>query len=257
MLGREQVHNPTYSLLEKLYIAIFGMPIIGLQIRGRNVFSLIPQHVPYNRILDAGSGPGVFTFELARRYPDAKVVGVDMLAESIQACQVIANKAELSNVTFLQSSVEGLDSKEQFELILCVDILEHITDDSVTIKKLFHLLAEKGVLVLHVPAYYRRYPVWKKQVNFDVESHVRPGYALDTIEHKVERGGLKILSSGYTYGFLETLSNNISYMITRARMENKMLYSIAFPFLNFLAFCGARARPEKLGAGIFIVATKD
>ena len=256
MLGREQRHNPSYSLLERLYITIFGMPIIGLQIRGRNVFSLIPKHRQYNTILDAGSGPGVFTFELARRYPDAKVLGVDMLAESIEACQIIASKTGMTNASFLQTSVEELDDTGPFDLILCVDILEHITDDNVTLRKLSRLLTDKGVLLLHVPAYYRRYPVWRKQVNFDVESHVRPGYTLGTIKHKVEHSGLKILDCGYTYGFLETLSNNISFMITKARMENKMIYSIVFPFLNFLAFLGTRARPQKLGAGIFLVATK-
>ena len=55
----------------------------------------------------------------------------------------------------------------------------------------------------------------------------------------------------------ETLANNISYMITHARMENKALYALAFPFLNLMSWLGRGARPKKLGAGIYVVAEKS
>jgi hypothetical protein len=107
-----------------------------------------------------------------------------------------------------------------------------------------------------VPALYRRYPVWQKCLNFDVETHVRTGYGLQDIVEKVKQAGFKIHESGFTYGFWETLANNLSYMITRARMQNKILYSLAFPFLWCMSLLGTGARPQKLGAGVFVVAQK-
>ena len=74
---------------------------------------------------------------------------------------------------------------------------------------------------------------------------------------KVEGAGFVILESGFTYGFWETLANNISFMITRAEMKNKSLYSMAFPILNAISLLGAQARPKKLGAGVFVVAQKE
>jgi hypothetical protein len=112
-------------------------------------------------------------------------------------------------------------------------------------------------LVLHVPALHRRYPIWKKRPNFDVETHVRTGYEPDEIEKKVKQSGFLIRKSGFTYGFWETLANNISYMITGAKMKNKTLYSLAFPVLILLSLFGARARPQKLGAGVFMVTEKQ
>ena len=58
-LGFEQIHNIEYSFSEKIYIAVFGMPIVGLRIRARNIFALIPSDRNYDNILDAGSGSGV------------------------------------------------------------------------------------------------------------------------------------------------------------------------------------------------------
>jgi hypothetical protein len=39
-------------------------------------------------------------------------------------------------------------------------------------------------------------------------------------------------------------------------MKNKKLYSLAFPLLFGLSLFGAKARPKKLGAGIYVVAFK-
>jgi SAM-dependent methyltransferase len=257
LLGREQIHHPDYSLLEKIYIALLGMPIIGLRIRGRNIFHLIPKDKKYKHILDAGSGPGVFSFELARRFPDSQILGVDMLNDSITACQHIAKKTNTSNVAFRQASIEQLPDKNTFDLIVCVDIMEHIQDDLSALKCLYEVTAPGGVLTLHVPALYRRYPVWEKSLNFDVETHVRTGYEPHEIEAKVKKAGFSIQKSGFTYGFWETLANNLSYMITRARMQNKKLYALAFPFLLLVSLFGYRARPASLGAGIFVIAKKN
>jgi SAM-dependent methyltransferase len=256
LIGKEQIYNPEFSKIEKAYIFIFGMPIIGLRIRARNVFSLIPVSHNYRNILDAGSGPGVFTFELGRRFPNASVLGIDFLKESINACRHIANQIEAPNVEFQLKKIETLQKNGFFDLILCVDILEHVQNDVAALQSLYDAVAPEGILVLHVPALYRRYPIWKKRLNFDVETHVRAGYKKEEILEKVKLTGFRIRNSGYTYGFWETLSNNISYMITRARMQNKIIYSLVFPILNLISLIGMRARPRKLGAGIFIVAEK-
>jgi 2-polyprenyl-3-methyl-5-hydroxy-6-metoxy-1,4-benzoquinol methylase len=255
-LGREQRHNPQNSFLEKVYILTFGMPIVGLRIRGRNVFRLIPKHRDYKQVLDAGSGTGVFSFELARRFPDASILGIDLEETSIGTCRHISKHLGYGNIRFRQQPIAQLPETNAFDLIVCVDILEHIEDDDESLKVLYRATAPKGLLLLHVPSYYRRYPVFKKRPNFDVPTHFRIGYKPEEIRKKVLKTGFSIRKMGLTYGFWETLSNNLSYMITRARMKNRFLYSIFFPVLNLISLVGIRARPKNIGAGIFILAEK-
>lgn len=233
------------------------MPIVGLRIRARNVFSLIPKGKTYNRILDAGSGTGVFSFELSRRFPNASILGIDLDKQAIEISEIIAKKLEYTNINFRQQPIEELHEENAFNLVLCVDILEHIKNEQDSLDSIYKATAPEGILILHVPALYRRYPVFKKSLNFDVPSHFRVGYKLEEIRDKVFNIGFSIQKIGYTYGFWETLSNNLSYLITRARMENRFFYSIAFPLLNLISLLGIRARPEKLGAGIFIIAKKE
>lgn len=255
-IGRELAYHPDYSLMQRVYIRLLGVPIVGLRIRARNIFSLIPGNRSYRDILDAGSGPGVFSFQLARCFPQANVLGIDLIGSMVRSAEYIRRKAGIPNVRFQVADIAGMRGECQFGLAVCVDILEHIEDDDAALQALYRVLRNGGVLVLHVPTLYRRYPVWKKSLNFDVETHVRTGYELQDILQKVERAGFSILENGYTYGFLETLANNASYMITHARMHNKYLYSMAFPFLNTLSWFGARARPKELGAGIYVVAER-
>ncbi len=256
MIGREQRFHPDYSRLEKWYISLFGVPVVGLRIRTRIVESLLPGGISPGMILDAGCGPGVITFFLARRYPAATVVGADLDREPVEACRVIAGRAGIRNAEFCVASLLELPWRDRFDLVVCVDILEHIEEDGRALGNLAGALAPGGLLLLHVPALYRRYPVFKKSVNFDVPTHVRPGYRVEEIVEKARAAGLEVVASGETYGFLETLANNASYGITRARKQNREIYALAFPLLNLLGWCGRRARPRRLGAGVYLLARK-
>jgi trans-aconitate methyltransferase len=242
--------------MQRIYIRLLGVPIVGLRIRARNIFSLIPANRSYREILDAGCGLGVFSFNLARRFPQANVLGIDLIASMVRSAEHIRDRAGIPNVRFEAADIAGMNGGRQFDLAVCVDILEHIEDDDAALHALYRTLRNGGILVLHVPTLYRRYPVWKKSLNFDVATHVRAGYEMEDILGKVHRAGFDVQKSGYTYGFLETLANNISYMITRARMQNQRLYALAFPFLNLISWLGAGARPKELGAGIYVVAQR-
>ena len=73
--GRELSLDPGRSRFERMYANVLGAPASGLRIRLRRV--LPATKGSYQAILDAGCGSGVFSFELAKRHPEAKVVGVD------------------------------------------------------------------------------------------------------------------------------------------------------------------------------------
>ena len=253
MIGDELIYSPSLGLFEKLYIKIFGVPINGLRIRLRRVMPAIDGYP--SKILDAGCGRAVFSYQLAKKFPDSLVTGVDLDIEQLNQNKYIASKVGFDNLSFRKMDVANLNDKNEFDLIISVDNLEHIEDDGAAIKHIAMALKTGGKLVLHVPAIERRWPLVTFRRNFDVPGHFRPGYALDQIINKVELEGLKILSSQYTFGFLENITNNISYFITKAEAKNKMLYALIFPMLNLVSWLGSKGKPSK-GAGILIVAKK-
>lgn len=253
-IGRDLIYDESLSKVERLYIWFLGAPINGLRIRARRILPLISDK--YKRILDAGCGPGIFTFEIARRLPQSQVVGMDVDATLVDKNTYIVKKTGLKNCCFQNIDINTMPLDSQYDLILCVDNLEHIEDDQKALKNFYCALQYGGDLLLHVPAYWRRWLFFRWAVNFDVDGHVRPGYPKEEIKEKIELAGFKIKVIYYTYGWLETVTNNISYLITRARMQNKILYALIFPFLNVISFLGRNSKPKR-GAGVLVLARKE
>lgn len=251
--GSELAYDPDIGMFERFYIVLFGAPINGLRIRIRRILPEISGNPA--TILDAGCGRGVFTYLIARKFPEAKIKGIDTDSEQLGKNEQIARKAKLKNICFEQQDVAALSFKNEFDIVLSVDNLEHIEDDQKALNCLAKAVKNGGKLILHVPAYERRWFFFKFRTNFDVPGHYRPGYKLDDISGKVKATDLHIIETYHTYGWLENVSNNISYFITRAEAKNKMIYALIFPFINFMAWLGRNTRPKK-GAGVMIIAEK-
>lgn len=253
MIGDELCLSPEIGVLEKLYIKLFGVPINGLRIRLRRI---MPEtDGDFAHVLDAGCGLAVFSYQLAKKFPDAHIKAVDLNREQLEINSFIAEKAGYENLTFEVMDVANLEFEKQFDLVLSVDNLEHIEDDQLAVQQLGNALNNGGRLVLHVPGKERRWPLLTFRENFEVPGHFRPGYTLEEIVRKVELAGLDVVKVNYTYGFIENLTNNISYYITGAAAKNKMVYGLIFPWLNLVSWFGRNSSPEK-GAGILLVARK-
>jgi SAM-dependent methyltransferase len=251
--GRELSLDPSRSRFERLYANLLGAPANGLRIRLRRVLPATDGSYP--AILDAGCGAGVFSFELAKRHPEAKVTGVELEPELVARANEIARRARLGNVTFQQGDVTKLDFDSEFDLVLSVDNFEHVEDDIAAMRTLRHALHPGGKLVAHVPGYERRWLLFGRRVNFDVPGHVRPGYRAEQLVGRLQDAGFQVISHQYTYGPLETLTNNISYLITGADQKRKLQYAVVFPVLLAVSWLGKFSRP-RWGAGVLAVAQR-
>jgi SAM-dependent methyltransferase len=251
--GCELSLDPGRGRLERLYARVLGAPANGLRIRLRRV--LPATRGDYRRILDAGAGAGVFSFELAKQHPEAQVLGVELDPQLVERANGIARRARLTNCRFEAGDVTRLEFEGEFDLVVSVDNFEHVEDDVTAMRQLWQALRPGGTLVAHVPAYERRWLLFGRRVNFDVPGHVRPGYRADELADKLSRAGFEIEQQAYTYGATETFTNNVSYLITRADRRNKGLYAIAFPALLGLSYFGKFSSP-RWGAGLLTKARR-
>jgi SAM-dependent methyltransferase len=251
--GRELAHDPGRSRFERTYARLLGAPANGLRIRLRRVLPSTDGH--YRDILDAGCGGGVFSMELAKRHPEAQVIGVELEPALVDRANEMARRAGIHNLRFQQGDVTRLDFDEAFDLVVSVDNLEHVEDDVTAMKGLLRALRPGGKLVNHVPGHDRRWFVFGRRVNFDVPGHVRPGYRAEELVTKLRDAGFEVESDHYTYGIIETFTNNISYSISGADQQRKVLYAFVFPFLLALSYLGQWSKP-RWGAGVLAVARR-
>jgi SAM-dependent methyltransferase len=99
---------------------------------------------PGARILDAGCGSGRLLDELTKL---GEVSGLDHNADSVEIAR------ERGHPDVHQGVVEALPwEDETFDLITCLDVVEHTADDRVTLRELRRVLKTGGHLLITVPA---------------------------------------------------------------------------------------------------------
>src|SRR6478736_7260084 len=77
------------------------------------------------RVLDIGCGAGLLCEPLARL--GAQVVGIDPSAENIAAAKMHADRSHLL-IDYRCTTVEQLDRIERFDIVLAMEVVEHVTD---------------------------------------------------------------------------------------------------------------------------------
>ena len=102
-------------------------------------------------VLDAGCGEGLFTREIAHRYPNARVVGFDVDAAAVavatQRCAQQPN-VRLSVHDIRQPIVGGVPGAGRFDLAVAWLVLPHLPDRRTVLANLAATLRPGGVLLL-------------------------------------------------------------------------------------------------------------
>jgi SAM-dependent methyltransferase len=134
--------------------------------RRRAEFHLFWPAEPYREdrsILVAGCG----TTQAARyavRWPHARVIGIDVSAESIAFTERIKRKYALANLDVRQLAVErAVELSQRFEHVVCTGVLHHLPDPEAGLRALREVLAPTGALNLMVYAPYGRAGVYMLQ----------------------------------------------------------------------------------------------
>lgn len=255
--GIELVHDPYLTRMERLYIRVFGVPIMGMRIRARSILPLIDslRGEKIFKIADAGSGRGLFSFYAARSFPHSQVVGMDIDYAQIERNNQICDKLGYKNCRFIYQDVTQIHEKCAYNLVLCTDNLEHIEDDFRQCSVFYRALSPGGRLLIHVPHITRNLFGWHRPNFMGIEGHVRPGYTKGHLSEMLNKAGFQIETAFYNYGHFETLVNDISYLITGGRERHKGFYSLAFPLLLGLSQLDRLMTPRN-GSGLVILACK-
>ena len=96
------------------------------------------------RILDVGCGGGLLCEPMARL--GAEVTGVDALENNIKTAMVHAKNSRL-NIDYRYSTIEALieNGEKPFDVVLNMEVLEHVTDPGTFIKHCAHMVRGGGI----------------------------------------------------------------------------------------------------------------
>jgi SAM-dependent methyltransferase len=231
----------------------------------RKALKRIGPALPANSsVLDAGSGFGQYTWRMSSNHRGWKIRGIDINTDEIAECNEFFRRTGRSDrVLFEQGDLTALGDKEIYNLIITVDVMEHIRDDEKVFANFSNALKKGGVLVISTPSDKGGSDVHEHDDTSFIDEHVRDGYGREEITLKLERAGFGNVRVSYTYGKAGTISWHLSMKYPVKLLNVSYFFFIILPFYYLIAFPVAfilnivDVRSENgSGTGILVTAEK-
>jgi len=95
------------------------------------------------KILDIGCGGGLISEPLARL--GGEVTGIDASEKNIKVAKLHSKKNNL-NINYFNKSPEQLNNSEKFDIVLNLEVVEHVENVDLYIKSCSNLLKKNGIM---------------------------------------------------------------------------------------------------------------
>jgi SAM-dependent methyltransferase len=188
-------------------------------------------------VLDAGSGFGQYTWRMSRMNPRWKIHAIDINQEQIDDCRIFFGKSGLSDrISFRTCDLTTLEDVSCYDLILSVDVMEHIEEDELVFKKFCNSLRNNGILLISTPSDKGGSDVHGNQKESFIDEHVRDGYGINDITQKLTLSGFTSIESTYTYGKPGDVSWRLSMKYPIKMLNISYFFFLVLPFYYLIIF---------------------
>jgi SAM-dependent methyltransferase len=230
----------------------------------RKIKELFRKEKPEN-ILDAGTGFGQYTYFLSKRFPSSKIKSIDVKVEQIEDCKYFFNKKEIKNCEFEFGDLTKLTDENLYDLVLSVDVMEHIENDKGVFKRFYTSLQNGGRVIINTPSNFGGSDAHSDEDESFIGEHVRLGYSKEDICTKLEQAGFKIESFDYTYGYWGKLYWKLGIKYPMVLLNKSKLLFVVLPFYYLITiwwtllfmWIDVNDKNKNSGTGVLVVGIKN
>ncbi len=254
-----------YAFTRKLFYLLLDV----LLLRSWHIRKALKKHRLENKekksfqVLDAGSGLGQYSWRMARKNPSWQITAVDIKEDEVASCKAFFKQQKVNNVDFRPANLVEYVLPNAYDLILSVDVMEHIEEDRQVFANFFKSMKEGGMLLISTPSNLGGSDVREDGDRSFIEEHVRDGYAAGEIRAKLIDAGFGEIITNYTYGRPGSIAWRFSmkYPVLMLGWSKVFLlllpfyYLIVMPFVLLLNFWDVKKKHSK-GTGLLVRAFK-
>ena len=195
-------------------------------------------------ILDAGSGFGQYEYYMAKKHRDWRIKAVDVKEEQVEDCNSFFQKTGFKNVQFEVADLTKYIEPNTYDMILCVDVMEHIEEDELVFSNYHKSLKKGGMLLVSTPSdqggsdvHHHDHDEYVNDGTLSfVDEHVRDGYGIQEIEDKMKRAGFSKTEVHYQYGKPGKIAWRLSMKYPIVMLNKSYFFFIILPFYYLLTF---------------------
>ena len=193
------------------------------------------------RILDAGSGFGQYDYYMGKRHRNWQIKGIDVKAEQVADCNGFFKKIGFDHVRFEEADLTKLAEPDTYEMVLCVDVMEHIEEDEKVLQNFCQSMKKGGMLLISTPSDQGGSDVHHDhdhdgESHSFIDEHVRDGYGIEEIANKMKRAGFSKTEVYYQYGPSGKKAWKLSMKYPIIMLNTSYLFFIILPFYYLITF---------------------
>jgi 2-polyprenyl-3-methyl-5-hydroxy-6-metoxy-1,4-benzoquinol methylase len=183
----------------------------------------------FKTVLDAGCGDGTYAINMALQYPHINITGIDI---DIKETSVKTP----ANLLFIRENLLQMQTKEAYDFIYSIDVIEHIPDNVRVLNIFFNALKPNGYMYLHTPSRNGGRHIFPKSFfntfhTWELEEHIGDMYTFDELTTVLKNIGFKIVKVQYTFGLL----GQFAWELDRISDGKILLKILMMPFLKIIA----------------------
>ena len=187
-------------------------------------------------IYDAGAGFGQYSYWLSGLLPQAHITAIDVKEEQVADCNAFFQRIGRPQVHFQVGDVTTFQRPGAFDLVVCVDVMEHILEDEAALRCYSTSLRPGGMLIISTPSDQGGSDVHEEGQGSFIEEHVRDGYNIDDIRAKCLRNGFSRVEARYSYGAPGKISWKLSMKWPLLMLNTSKLFFIVLPVYYLIAY---------------------
>lgn len=221
--------------LFRVYVSVFGVPEIGFQLRHLYFLRTIKKCVSNTpkKILDAGCGVGSYSILLSRMFPKSNISAVDIDNNKLKSARDLVKKLNERQITFSYMDItkKYIRSRNKYDLIVNIDVLEHIKDYKGVIKNFYKMLSKEGYVYIHTPQPNQK-RIFGQLKSWEHKDHVREGIEFNVLKNDLRKAGFDVIGIVNTHGFFGKLAWELNHIFLS---KSLLLAGLTFPLLYVVA----------------------
>jgi len=191
-------------------------------------------------ILDGGAGFGQYTYYMAKHNPSWKVTSIDVKEEQVADCNQFFEQIGMKDrVHFEVGDLTKYVRTEQYDLVVCVDVMEHILEDVQVFENYRASMKPGAMLLISTPSDQGGSGLEEHEdgeVHGFIDEHVRDGYPIDEIQEKLTGAGFSKVEARYQYGAPGSVAWKLSMYYPMRVLNVSKIFFIILPFYYLLTW---------------------
>jgi SAM-dependent methyltransferase len=174
---------------------------------------------------------------MCKHFNNCSILAVDVKEEQVADCNNFFKQIGAGDkVKFIVDDLTVFKKENTYDLVVCVDVMEHILEDVLVFKNFQASLKQGGMLLISTPSDQGGSDVQSDSDTSFIEEHVRDGYNIKEIEQKILSAGFSKVEARYSYGTPGKISWRLSMKYPILMLGANKLFFIILPFYYIIAY---------------------